>query len=273
MVFSTQHQHILTLSTGPSQLRVEWDGGKFMALFFIVHFQLKKQQTQMSCRSTYNSYDKQNIHQKLYDSPDQRNELFGYDAQRTQRLQQTYHNNYPNGEYTGEEERTCDTRHDVSQAPLDYYFDLRTNSNQKSIIGYSAMTPNLYNDNVLPTTPTIKAPNLYKNWEPFSTTPTPVMGGCYTKFIPHKPIEVAPHTNVRYWGADLNARMYERKIISSANEQPYSNWNRRQGLLNLVAENMPSRNDPYTKKIENPEDSFAYQIQRSCGKPPAVTSF
>jgi len=197
--------------------------------------------------------------------------MFGYDAQLIGRLQNNYHNNYFQNSYPGE--GSCNTSEDVSKAPQDYYFDLRTKSNQKSVVGFTALTPNLYNDNVLPTTPTIEKPNLYRNWEPFSTTATPVMGGCYTRFIPHKPVEVAPRQDVSYWGADLNARMYERQIISSAKEQPYANWNRRQALLSLVAENMPSRNDPYLQKIESPDDSFACQLQKSGGKPPAVTSF
>lgn len=225
----------------------------------------------MNCNTTYNSYDSETIKTKLYDSLKQRNELFGYDAQQIQTLQKNYHDNYFTNTFPPE--GPCNSSQSTSMAPLDYYFDLRTNPSKKTVIGYTALTPNLYDDNVLPTAPTIEEPNLYKNWEPFSTTATPIMKGCYVKFVPHKPVEVAPRQNIRYWGADLNARLYERRLISSAEEQPYANYYRRQGLLNLISKNVPSQNDPYLKKIDRPTDSFGCQLQRNNGNPPAVTSF
>jgi hypothetical protein len=220
---------------------------------------------------TSNTYGQETFKTKLYDSLRQRNELFGYDAQSGQRLQKNYHDNYFQNNYSGQ--NALYSSRDISQAPLDYYFDLRTNGNQKAVIGFTSLAPNLYDDNVVPSVPTVTKPNLYKSWEPFSTSATPVMKGCYTRFIPHEQVEVAPRQDIRYWGADLNSRFYERQIISSAEEHPYSNWYRRQGLINLVAENMPSRSDPYLKKIESSADSFASRIHENGGKPPAVTNF
>jgi len=226
---------------------------------------------QQDCNATQNTYAAADFKWNLYDSLKQRNELFGYNDQNILRLQRNYNDNYfVNTAKSGDR---CDKSCDVRTAPLDYYFDLRTKSNEKAIIGYTDLTPNLYNDNVTPQQPTIEKPDLYKTWEPFSTSATPVLKGCYTHYVPHKPVEVAPQQRPDYWGADLNARMYERSLISSAKEQPYANFYRRQGLINLISQNMPSRNDPYLKKIEKPEDSFVCQIQRSGGKPPAVTSF
>ena len=48
--------------------------------------------------------------------------------------------------------------------------------------------------------------------------------------------------------ADLNARLFERKIQMSAEENPYANLNRRQSWLNLIANDL-SKNDPYTKVV------------------------
>jgi hypothetical protein len=225
---------------------------------------------QGDCNATQNTYSTDGFKRKLYDSLKQRNELFGYDAQNVQRLQQNYQNNYFVN--TGQSTDSCNKSCDVKMAPMDYYFDLRTNQSAKAVIGFTGLTPNLYDDNVIPDKATIEKPNLYRNWEPFSTTATPVMKGCYTRFVPHEPVEVAPRQDVNYWGADLNARMYERRLISSAKEQPYANFYRRQGLINLISKNMPSRNDPYLKKIDAPSDSFAFQLQEAGGMPPAVTT-
>jgi hypothetical protein len=193
---------------------------------------------------THNSYSQSDLKWKLYDSVQERNELFGYNHQHLMRVQENHNNSYL-----------------VNQFPLsqpydtDYYFDLR--AKDKSIIGFTEQTPHLYNDNVLPGQPTIEQPNLYKNWEPFTTTAAPVLKGQYTQFIPHTPVEIAPRQNSNYWSADLNARLYERQLISSAKEQPYANFYARQGMLNLLAQNMPSSTDRYLRKIEEPSSTLA----------------
>jgi hypothetical protein len=220
---------------------------------------------------SYNSYGPPHFRQHLFDSVQDRNRTFGYNKELQQRLQNNYRSSYFNNQFPGQQ--GCNTSQDVSTAPKNYYFNLKTDINQKTIIGQTHLRPNIYNDNVLPETPTFVRPNLYKSWETFSTTATPVMRGQYTKFIPHTPVEVAPRQDARYWEADLNARLYERQIITSAKEQPYANWNRRQAFINLIAQNTPSRNDPYLKKLETANSNFGCQLQRNQGIPPAVTSF
>ena len=98
------------------------------------------------------------------------------------------------------------------------------------------------------------------------------MKNCYTRFIPHAPVEVAPRHSSKYWEADLNARIYERRLAMSGEENPYANWNRRQAWMNLIAKDMPPTNDPYLKPVAGPGDTFACKMKTS-PKPPAVTSF
>ena len=111
---------------------------------------------------------------------------------------------------------------------MGHYFDLRTKKNEKAIIGYMDSTPNLYSDNAT-TTSTKKAR--------------------YTHYIPHNPAETAPQHRPGYWGADLNARMYERSLLNSTKEHQRAHCHRRQGLVNLISQNIPCGNDPYLKRV------------------------
>jgi hypothetical protein len=220
----------------------------------------------MNTYETTNTYAADAFKYTLYASEGERNALFGYDYLQKQPLQQRYHQGYFRNDLK------VNVR-DIRQSPKDYYFDMKTRECEKTVIGPLNTRPNLYNDNVLPYTTTFERPNLYKSWQPLTTTAVPAMKGQYVQYIPHKPCEVAPNNDPKLWVADLNAKMYERSLISSAREQPFANWYRRQGLQNLVSQYVPPSNDPYTKKIARPDDTFCASLKRNGNKPPAVTSF
>jgi len=220
----------------------------------------------MNTYETTNTYAKDAFKFALYEGKQERNALFGYDYLQRQPLQQRYHDNYFCNNLPGNVK-------DIRAAPKDYYFDMRTEPCEKTVIGPLDTRPNLYNDNVLPYTRTFERPNLYKSWEPFTTTAVPAMKGQYVTYIPHKPCEVAPNNDDKLWVADLNSKLYERSIISSAREQPYANHYRRQGLVNLISINVRPDGDPYSKKIQTPDDTFCASVARNGGNPPAVTSF
>ena len=220
----------------------------------------------MNTYETHNSYAEDAFKNTLYDSVAERNNLFGYDYLQHQPLQDRYASNHFCNHLRGEVR-------DIHQAPKDYYFDMNTRACEKTVIGPLDTRPNLYNDNVLPYTKTFERPNLYKSWQPFTTTATPAMKGQYVRYIPHEPCEVAPNNDDKLWVADLNSKLYERRLVTGARDQPYSNWYGRQGLQNLVTQYMPPNNDPYTKKIERPDDTFCASLKRNGNRPPAVTNF
>lgn len=222
----------------------------------------------MNTFETTNTYAEDAFKHKLYNSTDERNHMFGYDFMQKQPLQSRYHDNYLCNHLAG-------ATKDIRMAPKDYYFDMKVPECEKTVIGPLDTRPNIYNDNVLPYTKTFEQPNLYKNWAPFTTTATPAMKGQYVRFIPNtkeETCEVAPNNDPKIWVADLNSKLYERNIISSAREQPYANWNRRQGLINMMTLYMPPNNDPYTQKIDRPDDTFCASTQRNNCVPPAVVS-
>jgi len=164
----------------------------------------------MDCaNNSYDSYSSSNIKFKLYDSLEDRNTTFGYNTTLNQRVNNNLHDSYFYEKISGPE------------APKDYYFQMQTDPNNKTVFGELEVLdirPNLYNDNVLPTTPTFESVDLYKNWKPFTTSATPTMKNCYTTFVPHEPVEVAPRETQHFWEADLNARIHERSLILSAEE-------------------------------------------------------
>jgi hypothetical protein len=219
----------------------------------------------MDCAdNSYDSFSSQNLKFKLYDSLQDRNQSFGYNYTLNQRVNDNYHNSY------------FEPNISPPQAPKNYYFQMHTDPNIKSTLSdfdFQDIRPNLYNDNVLPTTPTFEYPDLYRNWKPFTTTARPIMKNCYTTYVPHEPVEVAPKQTPKYWEADLNARMYERSVIVAAEENPYVNYNRRQVYLGLLAKDMSSKRDTYTQKVSGPEETFAYKLRQNNGIPPAVTNF
>ena len=212
---------------------------------------------------TQNTYSK-DFKWKLYDSLHERNNLFGYDQQNIMRVQENVNNTHFVNNLVG---NSCD----VATASIEYYNDLRTKQNQKAVIGFTHATPNLYNDNVLPGYPTIEEPNLHKNWKPLVTSAAPVLQGSYVSYTQHEPVEIAPRQNVNFWGADLNARLYERQLVGSAIENPYANFYGRQAMLNLLAKDMPNNNDPYLRKIDTDSESMAYQLKHF--GPPATFKF
>jgi hypothetical protein len=213
-----------------------------------------------SSESSVSSYTSASLRNWLFPTIAERNEAFGYDHLLLPPVQQNY-NLFWKTPYT------AGPSADVSTAPKDYYFNLPANPSRESVIGFVGMQPNLYNDNLLPlsTVP----PNFWKSGELFSTTANPVPSGAYVRYIPHPPVEIAPNQTRAYWEADLNGRLYERSLINSAKENPYSNWYGRQGLINLLAENIRTQ-DPYLQPITGPCESIASQLQRC--EPPAVTN-
>lgn len=218
----------------------------------------------MNTLETSNRYAADAFKFRLYNSLDERNNLHGNNFVLSQPVQRKHQDAF----FTH-----VTPSNDISKAPKDYYFDLRT-GDSKSAIGPMNVRPNLYNDNVSPYTSTFERPSLYKSWEPFTTTPINAMKGERVRFIPHaQPCEVAPNTDSRLWTADPNAELYERRLIQSAEDNPYSNHYRRQGLMSMVALYMKPNNDPYSKKIDAPDDTFCNQLQRNGGVPPATTQF
>uniref|UniRef100_A0A6C0BN98 Uncharacterized protein n=1 Tax=viral metagenome TaxID=1070528 RepID=A0A6C0BN98_9ZZZZ len=221
-----------------------------------------------------NSYTKPAFKYQLYDSLTERNRTFGYDYMSQSRLQNNHHNAYFSNVY-------CGSVGDIHQAPKDYYFgsaDLRPRPAPDACPAQNMAPldtrPNIYNDNVYPYTNTFVKPTLHRSWQPFTTTATPSMTGSYTQFFPHaQPCEVAPWNSSMVWEADLNAKLYERAIIAGAKEQPYSNWNRRQALAQLINLNAPSNNDIYTQKLSRPDDTFCEAQRRNAGIPPAIVHF
>jgi len=221
----------------------------------------------MNTLETTNPYAANAFKFSLYNSLGERNNLHGFNYMLSQPVQRKHQDAYFENNRPGPPQ-------DIRKAPKDYYFDMRVNDEQKTVIGPLDTRPNIYNDNVAPYTKTFEKPNLYKSWQPFSTTALNVMKGQYVRFIPHeKPCEVAPNNDSRLWVADQNPEMYERGLIMSAKTNPYENHYRRQGLISLVALNMPPRNDYYTKKIDRPEDTFCNQLAKNNGVPPATTAF
>lgn len=214
-----------------------------------------------------NTYDSRTFKHKLYSTVQERNNLFGYDHQNLPNLQKNYHNTFLERETVSSDcrDRVCD----VSTAPKDYYFNLPRNE-RRTVIGQTETVPNIYDDVFRTTQSVATKPNFYRTWEPFSTSAQNLLRGCSTTFTPHDPVEVAPRIDPNYWTADLNSRMYERNLVNSAIEQPYANFYNRQGMANLVAQNMRSGQDIYTVPLTG--QSFNKQLKMNNSVPPATMS-
>lgn len=225
-----------------------------------------------TCHPSQDPYSKEGLRQTLYDGPADRAAIFGLDQMNQPGPLQS---NYNTGFFYNPApcSNPCAPRStDICMAPSDYYWDDIT-PKQGANLGPLNVQPNIYNDLVLPGDKTFEPPNLYRNWEPWSTTATPVLSGCYTTWIPHTPVEVAPRQDPRYWVANKNMRQYERSLQVSAEQNPYSNFYRRQAWISLLQQNMPNRSDGYTKQVKSPGESFAAQMTQSGGIGPAVTNF
>jgi hypothetical protein len=210
------------------------------------------------------SYTSANMRRTLFASAAERSHVFGYDKQNNGRVQQNYNDNWKYNHLASPSSK------DISQAGREYYFNTSVDPSKKAILGYLGMNPTIYDDNLQAGLNTV-VQDRYKNWQPFTSTANPIPSGGRVQFIPHESTEIAPRQMESYWQADLNSRMYERGLISSAIESPYSNWYGRQALLNLVSQNMRSSSDPYLKQINSPDETFANQVRS--GNLPSVTNF
>jgi len=120
--------------------------------------------------------------------------------------------------------------------------------------------------NTNPSTKAILSPGLYR-----PQTPEPVLQSQYRRFTPHAPVEIAPLDPSR-WEADLNARIYERKMQVSAEPDFYQNWNRRRAWMSMIAKDMQSRTDPYLQPVSE-HGTFAQALEKHNGEPPVVVNF
>lgn len=240
----------------------------FCFCFFLFIVVKPNTKDRMTCNPE-NTYDSRSFKYDLYDNAEERNWLFGYDKQNISDLQMNYHNTFLNNEYLVNgncQDRVCD----VSTAPKDYYYNLPRNEN-RAVIGQTALTPNLYDDVFRPDQPNASVPNFSRTWKPFTTSAQNLLKGCSTTFVPNeRPVEIAPRINKNFWTADLNSKLYERSIINSAQENPYLNFYHRQGMINLLAQNMRNTNDPYTVPLTG--QTFDIQLQQNNNIPPVTIS-
>ena len=215
------------------------------------------------CDVDFSSYVRPQRPAMLFDTTQERNQLFGYEYLRDYRVKENNDNAYMQPDYTG-------SSLDPS-APMDYYFD-HIPRNGAATIGPMGVYPNIYDDQLVPTRPNFAPPRLQKNWRPLHNSAVPVAKGTRTTFVPHETqCEVNPIRRDGYWTADLNARIYEHRIVSGAKEQPYASWYRRQGLMSLVSKNVPPRNDSYTKHLPVTQQTYCQKLKTQ--GVPAVTAF
>ena len=189
--------------------------------------------------ATYSSYTQANLPKHLYDSVEERNSLY-YDSLVQPQMQINHHNSYMEVKAPGNEADASL----ASRGVLKY----NTHSNAQPI-GDLSVTPNIYDDIIRPGVPTPFPPDLNRSGQPLTTAsmdPTAIRAVTYT---PHKPCEVAPRHDSNYWVPDMNSRMFERRIIDGAQEQPYANFNRMQTFVNLLGTNMPNKKDMYTRPL------------------------
>jgi len=211
-----------------------------------------------------NTYTDDAFKYKLWNSLNDRNQVFGYDKVVQHPVQVNLQNNHFMQGNPG-------TSGDIRTAPKDYYFDLRVDPKTRANIGPLGARPNIYNDLQYPWTNNLNKPNLYKNWQPLTTSNTDGLVGQPVRYVAHNPVELAPNYDPKYKTADLNALIYERKIRLEAQEQPYANFNRRAAQISLMSQNVKFRSDGYMKLITRPEDAFANRDPKL--EPPAVTGF
>lgn len=81
----------------------------------------------------------------------------------------------------------------------------------------------------------------------------------YISWTPHPtPVEVAPARHPGYWEADINARLYARRLKTSNEADPYTSRSRRHAMVGLILQDMPQRQDQYTKPVDDLRDTVAY---------------
>ena len=191
--------------------------------------------------SSYSSYTQANFPKKLYSSVQERNKFF-FDDFVQPAMQVNQNNSYLDVKAPG-------SQADISVAPRDYYNGLQV-SKHATPLGNLGVTPNLYDDVVREGVPTLWVPDLNRARDPLKTTPMDPTVIPRVIYTPHKPCEVAPIHDARYWVPDLNSRIYERTLINGAQEQPYSNFNRLQTLQSLLGMHMPNKSDYYTRPLD-----------------------
>jgi hypothetical protein len=190
--------------------------------------------------SSYSSYTQANFPKTLYANVEERNKFY-FDDFVQPAMQVNQNNSYLDVKAPGPQA-------DISVAPKDYYNGLRVQKGQ--LLGDLGVTPNVYDDVVREGVPTKWIPDLNRARDPLRTTamdPSVIPRVIYT---PHKPCEVAPIHDARYWVPDLNSKIYERTLINGADEQPYANFNRAQALQNLLGKHMPNKSDYYTRPLD-----------------------
>jgi hypothetical protein len=101
-----------------------------------------------------------------------------------------------------------------------------------------------------------------RNWDtkyPNSAGPTGNEGKSivFKKYLIDQQTRVGPTTR---WTADVNSAVYERKLLlPSANEQPYSHFNRRQALVSMLVQNMKPSTDVYSQPITSEKYSESHR--------------
>lgn len=189
--------------------------------------------------ASYSSYTQANFPKSLYANVQERNALF-YDSLVQPATQINQNNSFLDVQAPGGQD-------DIDIAPKSYYNDLNVRG-PRTAIGPLGETPNLYDDIVRPGVPTPFEPDLNRSWEPFSTT---AMNPSKHNRVTWTPTvcEVAPRHSAKYWVPGLDSKLYERGLISGAEEQPYANFNRNQTLVNLLGINVPNKSDFYTRPL------------------------
>jgi hypothetical protein len=183
------------------------------------------------------SYTQDAIRRNFYDTAEERQELFGHSIQALPPMQKAYMNEYLNGPPL--------TVMDVARAPRTATQDMKINSSQKS-----RLSNTLYDDILRGV-----APQFHTDWKPLTTPVTE-----RNTIFPHQvrvsyhpydqPVEIAPRNSEKIWLADLNPAMYERRIALGAEEHPNKLYHARKRFMQALAAEMPSRSDPYTRRIE-----------------------
>ena len=92
---------------------------------------------------------------------------------------------------------------------------------------------------------------------------------CPTKFTDGPKCEVAPR-DPRLYVADLNPLMYKRKKLAGAKWNPYRHMQARQAMQQLLALEWNPTNDPYTKPVESPDETYCAK-QAKFGHPQYTT--
>lgn len=93
--------------------------------------------------------------------------------------------------------------------------------------------------------------------------PVGYQGKVFIPFTPEQQVEIAPLPN-KAWVNDLNPVIREYKLSgSSAGRNPYQYHYNRVKLMRALAADLSVYNDPYTRPIDNIQDSLAFQVAKN----------